>query len=406
MSHIARRLILESEGSQSVDVPYEDAPVPEGTHEEICSIDSGLAAHYDELCQLQDQAMAYETVLEQFPTGTVITEREQALLKSFVNLSLAGTGLSTENFKSFREKNYSMGLEDTADSFWDTLKKVLEKIIEAIRIFFNWLTKSNTTVEQSQASTEKLLEEMVAEAKKDPHKIWIGRISAHELSNFSEEGPKSSTSTLFGAKIIEEFHDACKKAVDVFHAYTNELEQLTETHKDPAILAEEVMKRFESLKREGVQGSRGPSADHFFAHVCGRWYISINRKSLESSLIHDTAGIEHSKMMDVKIEGSAIEELARSYKAKCDQTFSVVTSSKSASKASVAALEKEVRQGAVATDKVFRTQGDHAADSEERKAAMMNRNIARLSLTVTQAYAKMIRLSFDLDKAINSWLRR
>lgn len=406
MARLSRTLVLESEESMNLATPYDGVPVPEGEPSELDDINETLSGHLDDLCQIQDQACAYSTVLEQFPVGSVVTEREQALLKSFVNLSLAGTGLSTESFKAFREQNYSLGLESAADGFWETLKKVLEKIIEAIKVFWNWLTKANTTMEQSQGNTEKLLESKIEEAKKDPHKIWIGRSSAVDLSNFSENLPKSETATIYANQVIDEFHDSCQKAITCFKAYTDELPSLNEKKLEPQTMAQEVIKHFESIKREGIQGAGGPSADYFFAHVCGRWYVAINRINLESKLVHDTAGVAPGKEMDIKIESGKIEELARSYKAKCDATNKMLQNGKDVSRASVAALEKEVRDGAASLDKVFRETNQHAGDQEERKAAMFHNNIARLTVTLTHAYARMVKNAFDLDKSIHRWLNR
>jgi len=408
-----KNVVLEAFDDIAVEPGPGEVDVDASELQEICD---GMAVDHDELCQVLDEAKAFQDVSSQLPEGTVLTISEEKILNAMVNFLGAGSSgtISAENLKVFKRdtEGTTLSLEALEGGVWATIKRIIEAIVAKIRQFWNWLTSGGEKkIEETQKKTETALKTSAAEEKmatmvdgkvavesfeyektSNPN---INHISGARLARFTNKAPTNSMVIL--EDVVEDMGrqmEIGRKFSDGFSTLDNS--NLTASSTDQQIITKcaEYMGRLSTLLGLHNGGE---------IRIVGTTYLKYDPKELRYSIETKDQAFEHGKNYIIALRSP--REVVSSYTKYVNSYREAVTGDIKGSLKKVAdemaafarGMEARGAEGvAEAVDKGFKSAG---SDARHSVAICI-----QAAAVLMSAFARLTHTALDLEASLFHWL--
>jgi hypothetical protein len=329
----------------------EPGPKIDDSDAQPVDVDSAACIN-DELCiehqglrETMAEAKVFRDIAEQFPPQTILSVSEEKFLNSFVDLAVAGTGVSVEQLKVFKEtpEGKTLSLEALHTGVWETIKKIITAIIEKVKKFVLWITGNGNRVEKTQKRMMDFLNSQEGKTAAEQQEIenlkkrvaglkasaednsgvevsledfeftpgqahsGVHYITGARLSQLSDTAPQGGI--VFVDNIIRDLHNSLNVARDLVlamkalntgdaaNAHTTQEARIT-------FMSQTLSKALGHVSFKEVDGRKQ-------VHIVGDTYMTYDERNFQIALVSHDHGIDMAKKYVIAIRSPT--EVAKSY---------------------------------------------------------------------------------------------
>lgn len=192
-----RHLIMEAIDLSLHDAKVSDEMPQPGSDEPLGMPSIDISDEVAELGGLFERAGQYQTLMMEYPEHKILTASEEKLFNVAVNLSLAGTGLTCEDFKLAVKDHLGTHISQEtltgiAKSIVESITKAIQWIIAKLRAFWNWLfgeggqsekKKDEAILEAIKSTSDTDLETVAKAVEEIDRQPTIERVNVKDLGH-------------------------------------------------------------------------------------------------------------------------------------------------------------------------------------------------------------------------------